>query len=127
MSELSEHYCSACGQTHGGHARKDPDVEIARIQAERDVEVARINRGMEATLATIGAETAIETTELEAAAAVAIAEETGPPEAEPEEDTQAIIVEGPPAEPVPEPEPTLEPKGDSLPTPARKHTGYWPS
>jgi len=60
MSELSEHegthFCSACGQRHGGESRTDAEVKIARIQADRDIEVARIERGMAANLATIEAE-----------------------------------------------------------------------
>lgn len=128
MSDIGEHYCSACGEQHGGHARKDPDVEIARINAERDVEVARIQRGEAKAVVETSAEVELAVAEVEAEAAVAVAEATDAPAEDGSEDgNQAIIVEGPPAEPAEEePEPTLEPKEENLPEPAAsKSRGYW--
>lgn len=60
------HYCSACGEIHGGTSTKNPEVEIARIQAERDIEVAKLANRATSELA----EASIETTEIEAGAAV---------------------------------------------------------
>lgn len=81
------HYCTGCGEVHGGGSGDSPDVKIAKINADRDIEVARIQRS-EARQA-IEAET--EQTETIAAAEVeqtaieaeAIAE-AGIPEPEPE-------------------------------------------
>ena len=131
MTEIGEHYCSACGTQHGGHTGKDAEVRIAEIQAKRDVEVARIQRGEVKAVTELEAETAIAVTELEAAAAVAVAEETDPvPEGDSEDGNQSIIVEGPPAEPAPdEPEPSIEPSQDvppdHEPETKRKKSAYW--
>jgi hypothetical protein len=125
MAELGEHFCSACGQPHGAEERTSPEVEIARINAERDVKIARMEYREAVEAGELAAETAIEVTELETAADVAVAEETDPPEPDSSEDgNQSIIVEGPPAEP--EEEPSLEPKEEHLPEPtASKSRGYW--
>ena len=125
MPDLGEHFCSACGQTHGGEDRTSPEVEIARIQAERDVKIARMEYREAVEAGELKAENAIQVTELETAADVAVAEETEPPPADSSEDgNQSIIVEGPPAEP--EEEPSLEPKEEHLPEPAAsKSHGYW--
>jgi hypothetical protein len=122
---IGPHYCSACGQQHGGGSRKDPDVEIARINAERDIRVAELARG-EFKTTPLEAETQIAVAEIEAGAAVAVAEELGSPD-EPEPETQAIVVEGPPAEPPEEPA-SIEPASDAPgePPAPRKSHGYWP-
>jgi hypothetical protein len=63
---MPEHFCTGCGELHGGAAVKDPAVEIARIQAERDIKVAELGR----TEARIYTEAAVEQTGIEAEAAV---------------------------------------------------------
>lgn len=128
MAEQGEHFCSACGEQHGGEQRTSPEVEIARINAKRDVEIARMEYREAQEGAVLAAETAIEVTELETAADIAVAEETEPPEPDSSEDgNQSIIVEGPPADDAGEAEPdTLEPKEEHLPEPAAsKSRGYW--
>ena len=126
MSDMP-HYCSACGQTHGGQAVTDPSIEIARINADRDIAVARL----QARQARDGNETAVAVAEVEgdaqvgAAEAVAevIAAETAP---------EPVIIEAP----EPEPEPDLDeleesepPENDgpaATPPPAtKKRKGWW--
>src|SRR5258708_595873 len=63
------HYCSACGEIHGGSSRESEEVKIAKINAERDVEGAKISRA-EAREYT---EAATEQTEIAAQAEVAVA------------------------------------------------------
>lgn len=125
---MDKHFCSACGEEHGG-SNVAPEVEIARIQAKRDIEVAKIERGMVRQEAELAAETEVAVTELETQAAVVVAAELGDGgQAEAEEpETQAIVVEGPPAE-LEEPEPTIEPAESSMPEPAepKRSRGYWP-
>ena len=123
---MPEHFCSACGQEH--ITGKSPEVRIAEIQAERDVAIARMEYREAQDGAELAAETAIQVTELETAAEVAVAEETEPPPADSSEDgNQSIIVEGPPADDAgDDEEPTLEPKEEHLPEPAAsKSHGYW--
>ena len=103
-------YCPECGVDHHAGERTGiaDEVRIAKINADRDIEVARISRGEFVKTAEIAAETDVITTELETAAAVEVAAELadgGAPAAE-EPETQAIVVEGPPAEPS-EPESTV--------------------
>src|SRR5208282_4340792 len=125
---MDSHFCSACGEQHGG-SNVAPEVEIARIQAKRDVEVARIQRGEVVGEAKVEAETEIAVAELETSAAVVVAAELGDAASpEPEEpETQAIVVEGPPAEPI-ETEPSIEPVESSMPEPKEpeRKRGYWP-
>jgi len=126
---MAEHFCSACGQEH--ITGKSPEVRIAEINAERDVQIARMEYREAQQLAAVEAETAVVVTELETAAEVAVAEETDPPAQDDGEDgNQAIIVEGPPAEPAEEePAPTLEPKEEHLPDGEPEHkrkvSAYW--
>src|ERR1017187_957114 len=123
---MPEHFCSACGQEP--ITGKSPGARMAEIKAERDVAIARMEYREAQDGAELAAETAIQVTELETAAEVAVAEETEPPPADSSEDgNQSIIVEGPPAEPAEEAEPdTLEPKEEHLPEPAAsKSHGYW--
>ena|ERR1700733_6890842 len=90
------------------HTEK-PDVEIARIQADRDIKLAKISAGM------IEAEQVAETAHAEGVAE-GMAEALHPePEAAPE--TAPVVVvnddpapEEPAAEPLPEAEPSHEPK-----------------
>jgi len=63
------HHCSACGEVHGASPRTSPEVEIARIQAERDIRVAELSRG-EFQKTELEAETEIAVAEIEAAADV---------------------------------------------------------
>ena len=125
-------YCAECGTDHHAGERdnsgRSAEVRIAEINAKRDVEVARIQRGEARAVTETEAETAVAVTELETVAAVAVAEATDPPEPDSSEDgNQAIIVEGPPAEPAEDAEPdALAPKEEHLPDPAAKTSrGYW--
>jgi hypothetical protein len=130
MSEpMGEHFCTGCGQPHGGNTGKDAEVRIAEINAKRDIEVARIQRGEFQTVAATEAETEIAVAELETAAAVEVAAELDAPPAAEEPDTQAIVVEGPPAEPDEPDAPSMEPSDDDAggePPEPRKSRGYWP-
>jgi hypothetical protein len=131
MSEPTvEHYCTGCGERHGGTHGKDAEVRIAEINAKRDIEVARIQRG-ETRLAVetaAGAELAV--AEVQAEADVAVAAELAPALAEGAESGSEplVLADGPVAEPEPEPDaPSIEPAGEtSSPPPAEKKSrGYW--
>lgn len=130
MSEqIGEHFCTGCGERHGGSHGKDAEVRIAEIQAKRDIEVAKIERGVIRQETEVAAETEIATTEIEAEAAVAVAAEigSGASEAEQEPETTAIVVEGPPAD-EPEPQASIEPAESTAPEPGepeRKRLSYW--
>ena len=108
------HYCSACGEIHGGHSGETEAIKIAKINADRDVEVARLARAEARQEIDAG----VEETKIEAEAAVDAAvveaqvlEELATPEPvavagapEPE-----VISEEPEAEPEPETPPETEP------------------
>jgi len=113
---MPEHFCSACGQEHT--TGKSPEVRIAEINAQRDVEIARMEYRGDQEAAVLEAETAVTVTELETTADVAVAEETEPPPAPAEDpaDNQAIVVEGPPA----------EPEHDAPPPPEAEHENHVP-
>lgn len=133
MPELGEHFCSACGAQHGGEQRAVPEVEIARIHANRDIQIARLEyrEGLEGLA--LEAETAVVIAELETESAVAVAEETGPPDGQGEEPGAApIVVEAPPAEEPEEPAPDMAPPGvvdtgTSSPSsgPRSNDSGWW--
>lgn len=93
MADMA-HYCSACGEVHGGHSGDSEAVRVAKIQADRDIEVARIQRS-EARQA-IEAET--EQTEIESEAAV----EAAVAEAVTTTAVLAATAEEAPSEPAPE-------------------------
>jgi hypothetical protein len=121
------HYCSACGEIHGGPAGKNPEVEIARIQAERDIEVAKLSRAETREVV----EGAIEQTEIESAAAVdeavvktEVLEELAAPEPEPE--PVVIVSNEAEGDPEPEPEPEADlPEPGPPPEPAGKANVWW--
>ena len=76
MADVS-HYCSACGEIHGGSSRESEEVKIAKINADRDVEVARlahsaqrVEAAAEVAATEVVAEAAVEQTAIEAEAAV---------------------------------------------------------
>lgn len=109
------HYCAACGEIHGGGG-KNPEVEIARINADAQVKMAELARSETRT----EVDGAIEQTEIAATAAVdeavvrdAVLTELATPEPEPE---PVVIVSneadaGAEAEPEPEAEP---PEADAV-------------
>jgi hypothetical protein len=127
------HYCTGCGDMHGGEARESPEVAIARINREADIKIARINAHQDQDWN----ETRVEVAEVEAAAevesAVATAETvvalTGAAGETPEaEEPPAVVVEAPAAETEIE-EPSIMPKDDSggePPAPKSKGFSYWP-
>lgn len=96
MADMMPHYCSACGETHGGATGKNPEIEIARINAERDIKVAEMNRGeFKPTPAEL--ETQTEIAQINAEAEVGAAEAIGDalaPAADPE---PAAVVEDAPS------------------------------
>jgi hypothetical protein len=129
MAEMP-HYCSACGEVHGGSTAKNPEIEIARINAERDIKVAEMNRGeFKPTAAEL--ETRVEVAQIEADAEVGAAEAIGDALA-PETEAGPAVIEDPPsveeleeleAEEEGEPEP---PEVTSSPTPAEpKRATHW--
>lgn len=118
MAEM-QHYCSACGEVHGGSSRESEEVKIAKINADRDIEVAKLSRAEMREMN----EAHTEQTEIEAGAAVeqtaieaeAITEIGVPPEAEPAVPVveAPVVVEAPqesvdepPAPPETEPAPS---------------------
>jgi hypothetical protein len=121
------HYCSACGELHGGSHGKNPEIEIAKINAERDIQVAKLARNeFKPTEAEL--ENRVELAEVEAGAQVATAEALGGgiAEAGPE-----VVVEAPSSE---ETEPEIDeivaeeepPEVTSSPTPREpKKTSWW--
>jgi hypothetical protein len=140
MRQMSEqpiaggsHYCSACGQVHGGQDQA-AEVAIAKINADRDVRVAEIQRAEVRHAATLGAETQIAVAEISAAAGV---EETAALAEGIAEAADAGAVEAPVITdvPVPDAEPEVqsiterdEDDGDDMPPPAetRSRLRYWP-
>jgi len=109
---LAAHHCTGCGELHGGESRTSPEVEIARIQADRDVRVAELARG-EFQMTELEADTAVAVAEIDAAAAVeeatvkadVLEEILTPPEPEPE---PVVVVDDQSA-------PADEPPGDEPP------------
>lgn len=122
------HYCSACGEVHGGHSGETEAIKIAKINADRDIEVARIARSETRQ----ELEAATEQTAIEAEAQVAEAvveaavleeivtpEPQAAPELEPETEPEVIVADAPESDDVPPPpesEPAKEPKSSG---------GYW--
>jgi len=92
--DVVPHYCTGCGQMHGGEARENPEVAIARIQAERDVKVAQLSRTETTTWAEADVATAEIAAEAQVDEAVVTAEVQG-------EMLDQIL------EPEPEPEPVV--------------------
>lgn len=132
MPELGEHFCSACGEQHGGGQRTVPEVEIARIHADRDVKIAQLEyrEGLEGLA--VEAETAVVIAELETESAVAVAEETGAPDGQGEEPGPPIVVEAPAAEEPEAPAPDMAPPelvdtGTSSPSSGTRSSdsGWW--
>lgn len=136
MADVIPHFCTGtgCEGLHGGHGQ-NPDVQIARIQADRDVRVAEIQRG-ETKLA---AEAEVEATEVVAEAQIAetaIEAEAAVDEAVVENQMLEEIVnpEPEPATVVVEQAPDLEEDGEAATPPevapvARENAskGWWGS
>ncbi|MCW2903115.1 MAG: hypothetical protein JWO67_5380 [Streptosporangiaceae bacterium] len=109
MEGQAPHYCTGCGEIHGAKHQTPPEVEIARIQAERDIRVAELGR-TETKMAVEGqlAETEIvaEATVDEAVVKAEVLDELMAPEPEPE---PVVVVAdetgGEPAEEIPDAEP----------------------
>jgi hypothetical protein len=97
-------HCEKCHADYGEESEPEviveaehtekPDVEIARIQADRDIKLARITAGV------VDIERDVELAAAEAKAGV-LGEIVSPPEAEPE----VVVLDEPEPESVPEPEP----------------------
>lgn len=121
------HYCTGCGQQHGGPARESEEVKIAKINADRDIEVARLARGAakieaeaEVEVAELATEAAVEQTAIEAEAVVEVGEL---PEPEPEPEPDPVIVET--AEPDEEPGPAEPPEISGNQPSSHSGGGYW--
>lgn len=127
MSDMP-HYCTGCGQVHGGQTATDPSVEIARINAERDVQVAKLQARQQRDYN----ETAVAVAEVEGDAQVGSAEAMA----------EVIAAETPEPEPVivtveaEEEEPEIEelvgdepPENDGTPVnpvpEKKKRSGWW--
>jgi hypothetical protein len=125
---LAAHHCTGCGELHGGETRTSPEVEIARIQAERDVRVAELQRG-EFQKTELEAETEIAVAEIDAAAAVeeatvkadVLEEILTPPEPEPE----PVVVVSDESEPAEEPPGDEPPEIDAAPVTKAKSNPWW--
>lgn len=66
---MAIHECETCGLVHDhGEARVNPEVEIARLQAESAVEIARLQAHSERHVAEIQAEAQVESVEVAAEA-----------------------------------------------------------
>jgi|SRR5450755_3907239 len=111
------HYCTGCGEVHGGSSGKNPEIEIAKIHAARDVEVAKLHRN-EFKPTDGELETQITVAEIEGESRVGAAEAIGeaitPPdpvtvEPAPEDETGPVLDEDETAEPEP-PEVTSSPE-----------------
>jgi hypothetical protein len=128
---MALHQCAECGLTHDheGSLPVSPEVEIARINAERDVKVAELARRQEldwnetrVAETEIEAEAAVDIAEVQAEsgveAAEAVADALAPPEPEP------IQVEVTDPGPVEE-EMTIEPAGEGSPVPSVPQKSTW--
>jgi NMD protein affecting ribosome stability and mRNA decay len=124
------HYCSACGEIHGGASRESEEVKIAKIMADKEIRIAELaNR---ATTEVV--EGSIEQTEIEAAAAVdeavvkveVMEELAEPPEPEPQPVTVVSNeAEGGDAEPEPEAEPPEAEGAPAAPVPSGSSNPWW--
>jgi hypothetical protein len=131
--DQAPHYCTGCGEMHGGEARETPEVAMARINRDADIKIARINAHQDDGYN----ETRVEVAEIEGAAEVAVAEATAEVVGEiiaaeagagDEEELPPVVVEAPAPETIDE-EPSMEPKDElSDGPPAEKKTSfsYWP-
>jgi fused signal recognition particle receptor len=101
------HYCSACGEIHGGPHGQDPSVKIAQIEADKEIRVAEImSKRVPAPPEELEVQTEI--AQIEADSAVDVAEAIGPITPAP--------VEPEPVEPDPMPvEDVIEPEGEPEP------------
>jgi hypothetical protein len=129
---MTLHQCADCGLTHEAPGEASapviPEVEIARINADRDVKVAQLASRQDADWN----ETRVEVAEIEADADLAVAE--GQVEGalevidamnpEPEPAPEPVIVDAP--EPEPEPEPDMPPPPDSGPQHSERKASVWP-
>lgn len=128
VPELGPHHCSACGQQHGGERPMVPEVEIARIHAERDIAIARMEYREATEAAVLEAETAVVLTELETESAVVIAEETDMPGDQVPEPGPPVMVAPPndePAEPAPADMAPPEVVETSSPSSSSGNDGWW--
>lgn len=128
------HSCPDCGLAHEapGPPPTNPEVEIARIQAERDVKVAQLANRQEhdwnetrVEVAEIEGDAQVATAEAEAAVIGEILNAEGADPAGPE--PIPIVVDGDP-EPEPEPEPDVPPPPaaeESAPPAAKRPSGMW--
>jgi hypothetical protein len=125
---MDAHYCSACGESHGGRQGESDEVKVAKINADRDIEVARLARAE----ARQEIEAEIEQTEIIADAAVeeavveaAVLDDILNPEPEAAAEPEPTVVEIPDAEPEPE---TVPGPAELEEGPAEtKKTGVWDS
>lgn len=131
MSDQSQsaHYCTGCGEMHGGEHRESPEVAIARINREADVRIAEIQRG-QFQQTELEAETEVAVAEIEAAAVVdeatvkaeVLDEILTPPEPEPD----PVVVVADETDPAPAEEPpSAEPPETPEPPAAEKRGNPW--
>lgn len=128
---MALHTCTDCGllHDHEGTPTANPEVEIARIQADRDVRVAELQRG-EFNKTELEAETEIKVAEIEAAAAVdeatvkadVLDDILTPPEPEPDPEPVVIVDDPEAAEPE---EDTGPPEIEVAPPGAAKKSNPW--
>ena len=119
------HYCSACGEIHGGHSGETEAIKIAKIEADRDIEVARLARAE----ARQEIEAGVEETKIEAAAAVdaAVVESQVIEELATPEPAAIIAPQGDPAPVTEVPEAVSEPESppESEPVSSGSKGGGW--
>lgn len=135
MSEIQTepgglHYCSACGQRHGGDDM-GAAVKIAKIEADARVRIAEIERGETLRAMETAAETAIVVTELETAAGVEEAAALADGIADSGSEAEPLVISDVPAPDIDQDvSATIEPRedDDGAPPAAERKTSlsYWP-
>lgn len=120
--------CSVCASAQGEKTEADREVEMERLRTHRDIEVARINANAEVKVSATEAESGLAAAAGEVAGMETVLETVGGGgDPETESTDPAIVVEVPADEPD-EPEPTIEPRDDSVPPETdekRKPLSYW--
>ncbi len=129
---MAAHVCESCGLLHDTPTmQENPEVAIARIQAETQLKIEQLRARTGRHIAEVEAETAEEIAETEAEASIIgdvasaeiIASESSPT---PGEDIgEPIVIEVPDAEAEPEPVTEEPPVVEAAPAKESKRGGYW--
>ena len=128
---MTIHNCPDCGLVHDhGAPQVNPEVEIARINADNALRIAQLSARTDKHVAEVTAESAVEVTEAQADGDVAVAEIVAPelsPAAPPDvEPAPVVIAEDPgPVDDTPEVEAPPEADVQHEHAPRKRGLGMW--